>query len=164
MQNLLIFYLAIAHHISLITNPNFRQLLTFSNTLSSISSISEKKWTKIGQENVILDCFSSEQNQIFCISSNGTDKSINVFEKFKLLLYLYGPNKKLSNRKFKLTSKPWSTAISSFENTISTKNKYLLKFIKLKKPHIRTKALNKSILYKNLMSTNYFNKQSNHVL
>ena len=142
MQNLLIFYLAIPHYISLITSPNFRQLLTFFNTLSSTSKISEKKWTKIGPENVILDCFSSDWDQIFCIGSNGTDKSINLFEKFKSLLYLYGPNKKLSNRKFKLISKPQNTAISSFEISVSIKNKYLLKFIKLKQPHQRTKALN----------------------
>ena len=57
-----------------------------------------------------------------------------------------------------MTSKPWSTAISSFENSIFIKNKYLLKFIKLKQPHIRTKALNKSISGVSYQRTTVTNK------
>ena len=95
MQNLLIFCLAIAHHIYLITNPNFRQRLTFFNTLSSIFRICAKEWTTIGQKNVILDYFISDWVQTLCIVSNETDKSVNFFDKFNFFLDLHGPNKEL---------------------------------------------------------------------
>ena len=63
----------------------------------------EKEWTKIGQENLILNYFTTDWVQTLCIDSNETDKSVNFFDNFNSFLDLHGPNKELDQlEKFNL--------------------------------------------------------------
>ena len=57
------------------------------------------------------------------------------FEKFNLIFDKYLPLKKLTKQKFIFKTNPWITP--GLQKSISTKNKLLAKFIKLKEPTLK---------------------------
>ena len=75
------------------------------------------------------------------ISPNtNTEKSYKTFlEKFESLLDTYAPLKKLSKNKLKFKDEPWITP--GLQKSISVKNQYLSKFIKLKDSNKKRKPI-----------------------
>ena len=104
----------------------------FPNPSSLKFNILEGDWSKFDQESSILDHLSANWDKTLGIDKSIIDKS---------LLDLRAPYKKLS--KFKLRFRDKSYITSGIQISISIKNDYFSKFIKLKEPCIRTEAQNK---------------------
>ena len=105
----------------------------FFNASYPKSNNFEKDWSRFDQENFVLDYFSVECDNFLLSSNTNTEKSYKTFfEKFESLLDTYAPLKKISKNKLKFKDKPWITP--GLQKSISIKNQFLSKFIKLKVP------------------------------
>ena len=106
----------------------------FFNASYPKSNNYERDWSRFDQENFVLDYFSVEWDNILISPNTNTEKSYKTFlEKFESLFDNYAPLKKLSKNKLKLKDKPWITP--GLPKSISIKNQFLPKFIKLKDPN-----------------------------
>ena len=107
------------------------------------------------------------------IVENEPDRSLNnLLSQTDRLTDLYSPAKKLSNKEFKQTLKPWITL--GIRNSIKRKDKLFKKYINMKNSparddiHTEYKALKNrinSLLYhsKKNYYTRYFNQYSNNI-
>ena len=71
-------------------------------------------------------------------------------KKFNLVLDKYLPLKKLTKQKLKFKTEPW--IIPGLQKSISTKNKLLAKFIKLKEHTLKNEAHTKYKLYRDWLA------------
>ena len=112
----------------------------FFNTSYPKSNNYEKDWSRFDQENFVLDYFSVEWDNVLISPKTNIEKSYKTFlEKFESLLDTYAPLKKNSKNKLKFKDKPWITP--GLQKSISIKNQFLSKFIKLKDPCKETKPI-----------------------
>ena len=93
----------------------------------------------LDQENFVLCSFSVEWNNFLLSPSTNTEKSYKTFLENFPLLDTYAPLKKISKNKLKFKDKPWIT--SGLQKSISIKNRFLSKFIKLKDPCKKMKPI-----------------------
>ena len=99
----------------------------------------EIDWSRFGQENFVLDYFSVDWDNVLLTSNMNIDVLYKTFlEKTKPLLDNYAPLKKISKNKLTFKDKPWITSV--LQKSISIKNHYLSKFIRLKDPSKERKA------------------------
>ena len=106
----------------------------FFNASYPKSNNYERDWSRFDQENFVLDYFSVEWDNVLISPNTNTEKSYKTFlEKFESLLDTYAPLKKLSKNELKFKDKPWIT--HGLQKSISIKNQFLSKFIKLKDPN-----------------------------
>ena len=102
---------------------------------------------KFDKRNFILDYFSIDWNVALKLGEQNVDYSTESFlNKINSVLSNYAPLKKINKYKLKFWSKPWIT--TGLQNLISTKNKFLTKFIKKKDP-----AKKQYKNHRNLLST-----------
>ena len=107
---------------------------SFFNASYPKSNNYERDWSRFDQENFVLDYFSVEWDNVLISPNTNTEKSYKTFlEKFESLLDTYAPLKKLSKNELKFKDKPWIT--HGLQKSISIKNQFLSKFIKLKDPN-----------------------------
>ena len=120
---------SISHHPpQFLVAPNI-----FCNASYPKSNNYERGWSRFDQENFVLDYFSVEWDNVLLSPNTNTEKSYKTFlEKFESLLDTYAPLKKISKNKFKFKGKPWITP--GLQKSLSIKNQFLSKFIKLKDP------------------------------
>ena len=112
----------------------------FFNASYPKSNIYERDWSRFDQENFVLDYFSVEWDNVLISPNTTTEKSYKTFfEKFESLPDTYAPLKKLSKNKLKFNDKPWITP--GLQKSISIKNQFLSKFIKLKDPNKKRKPI-----------------------
>ena len=105
----------------------------FFNASYPKSNNYERDWSRFDQENFVLDYFSIEWDNFLLSSNKKTEKSYKTFlEKFESLLDIYAPLKIISKNKLKFKDKSWITP--GLQKSISIKNQFLSKFIKLKDP------------------------------
>ena len=105
----------------------------FFNVSYPKSNNYERDWSRFDQENFVLDYFSVEWDNVLLSPNTNTEKSYKTFlEKFESLLDTYAPLKKVSKNKIKFKNKPWISP--GLQKSISIKNQFLSKFIKLKDP------------------------------
>ena len=114
--------------------PQFLVALNiFFNASYPKSNNYERDWSRFDQENFVLDYFSVEWDNFLLSSKTNSGKSYKTFlEKFESLLETYAPLKKISKNKLKFRDKPWIN--TGLQKSISIKNQFLSKFIKLKDP------------------------------
>ena len=124
----------------------------FFNASYPKSNNHERDWSRFDQETFVLDYFSVEWDKVLISPNTNTEKSYKTFlEKFESLLDTYAPLKKLSKNKLKFKDKPWITPV--LQKSISIKNQFLSKFIKLKDPNKKEEAHIRYKQYRNLLST-----------
>ena len=124
----------------------------FFNASYPQSNNYERDWSRFDQENFVLDYFLIEWDNFLLSSNTNTENSYKTFlEKFESLLDNYGPLKKTSKNKLKLKDNPWITP--GLQKSISIKNQFLSKFIKLKDPCKKMEAHIRYKQYINLSST-----------
>ena len=129
----------------------------FLNLSPSKSNIYERDWNKFDQENFILGYLAVDWTDIIKSEKKNIDFSFECFlKKFNLILDKYLPLKKLTKQKLKFKTKPWITP--GLQKSISVKNKFLTKFIKMKEPTLKNekptlKAHTKYKLYRNMLAT-----------
>ena len=112
----------------------------FFNASYPKSNNYERDWSRFDQENFVLDYFSVEWNKVLISPNTNTEKSYKTFlEKFESLLDTCAPLKKLSKNKLKFKDKSWITP--GLQKSISIKNQFLSKFIKLKDPNKKRKPI-----------------------
>ena len=112
----------------------------FFNASYPKSNNYERDWSRFDPENFVLDYFSVEWDNVLISPNTNTEKSYKTFlEKFESLLDTYAPLKKLSKNKLKFKDKPW--IIPGLQKSISTKNQFLSKFLKLKDPNKKRKPM-----------------------
>ena len=98
----------------------------FGNISGSKSNIYERNWSKFDRENLILDYFSVDWEDLLKSGDNSTKIYL---DKINMLLDTYAPHK-INKYKLKLKSKPWITL--GLQKSISVKNKLLTNFINKK--------------------------------
>ena len=114
--------------------------IIFFNASYPKSNNYERDWSRFDQENFILDYFSVEWDNVLLSPNTNTKKSYKTFlEKFESLLDTYAPLKKISKNELKFKDKPWTTP--GLQKSISIKNQFLSKFIKLKDPCKKRKPI-----------------------
>ena len=112
----------------------------FFNASYPKSNNYERDWSRFDLENFVLDYFSVEWDNVLISPNTNTEKSYKTFlEKFESLLDTYAPLKKLSKDKLKFKDKPWITP--GLQKSLSIKNQFLSKFIKLKDPNKKRKPI-----------------------
>ena len=105
----------------------------FFNVSYPKSNNYERDWSRFDQENFVLDYFPVKWDNVLLSPNTNTEKSYKTFlEKFESLLDTYAPLKKVSKNKIKFKNKPWISP--GLQKSISIKNQFLSKFIKLKDP------------------------------
>ena len=127
---------SISDHLSqFLVAPNI-----FFNASYLKSNNYERDWSGFDQKNFVLDYFSVEWDNVLISPNTNTEKSNKTFlEKFKSLLDTYAPLKKISKNKLKFKDKPCITP--GLQKSISIKNQFLSKFIKLKDPCKKRKPI-----------------------
>ena len=114
----------------------------FFNTSYPRPNNYERDWSIFDQENFVLSYFSVKWDNLLASSNTNTEKSYKTFfEQFQSLLETYAPLKKFSKNKLKFKDKPWITP--GLPKSVSIKNQFLSKFIKLKDPCKKTGTLHK---------------------
>ena len=111
----------------------------FFNASYPKSNNYERDWSRFDPENGngIWEC---EWDNVLISPNTNTEKSYKTFlEKFESLLDTYAPLKKLSKNKLKFKDKPW--IIPGLQKSISIKNQFLSKFLKLKDPNKKRKPM-----------------------
>ena len=126
------------------TSDHLPQFLVAPNIFFNVSypksNNYERDWSRFDQENFVLAYLSVEWDNVLISPNKNTEKSYKTFlEKFKSLLDTYAPLKKLSKNKLKLKDQPWITP--RLQKSISIKNQFLSKFIKLKDPNKKRKPI-----------------------
>ena len=94
----------------------------FGNTRSNKGNIYEGDCSKFDRENLILDHFSTEWEDLLKTDELNVDNSIQTYlEKINNLLDTYAPLKRIDKYKLRFNSNPWITL--SLQKSISVKNK-----------------------------------------
>ena len=105
----------------------------FFNVSYPKSNNYERDWSRLDQQNFILDYFCVNWDNLLLSSNTNTEISYKTFlEKFESLLDTYGPLEKSSKSKLKFKNNPWITP--GLQKSISIENQFLSQFIKLKDP------------------------------
>ena len=82
----------------------------FGNTPGNKSNIYERDWSKFDRENVILDYFCVDWEDLLKIDELNAVNSIrNFLDQINMLLDNYAPLKRIKRYKLKFKSKPWIT-------------------------------------------------------
>ena len=124
----------------------------FFNASYHKSNNYERDWSRFDQENFVLNYFSVEWDNVLLSPNTNIEKSYKtLLEKFESLLDTYTPLKEMSKNKLKFKDKPWVTP--DLQKSISIKNQFLSKFIKLKDPCKKKEAHIRYKQYRNLLST-----------
>ena len=80
----------------------------FGNILGKKSNIYERDWSKFDQENVTLDYFSDDWDDLLKIDYLSVDNSTKIYlDKIIMLLDTYASLKRINKYKLKFRSKPW---------------------------------------------------------
>ena len=80
----------------------------FGNILGNKSNIYERDWSKFDQENVTLDYFSDDWDDLLKIDYLSVDNSTKIYlDKIIMLLDTYASLKRINKYKLKFRSKPW---------------------------------------------------------
>ena len=80
----------------------------FGNILGNKSNIYERDWSKFDQENVTLDYFSDDWDDLLKIDYLSVDNSTKIYlDKIITLLDTYASLKRINKYKLKFRSKPW---------------------------------------------------------
>ena len=80
----------------------------FGNILGKKSNIYERDWSKFDQENVTLDYFSDDWEDLLKIDYLSADNSTKIYlDKIIMLLDTYASLKRINKYKLKFRSKPW---------------------------------------------------------
>ena len=80
----------------------------FGNILGKKSNIYERDWSKFDQENVTLDYFSDDWDDLLKIDYLSVDNSTKIYlDKIITLLDTYASLKRINKYKLKFRSKPW---------------------------------------------------------
>ena len=80
----------------------------FGNILGNKSNIYERDWSKFDQENVTLDYFSDDWDDLLKIDYLSVDNSTKIYlDKIIMLLDTYASLKGINKYKLKFRSKPW---------------------------------------------------------
>ena len=80
----------------------------FGNIPGNKFNICEGDWSKLDQENFILDYFSVGWEHLLKINELNADNSTKIYlDKINMLLDTYAPLKKNNKYKLKFKSKPW---------------------------------------------------------
>ena len=94
----------------------------FGNTRSNKGNIYEGDCSKFDRENLILDHFSTEWEDLLKTDELNVDNSIQTYlERINNLLDTYAPLKRIDKYKLRFNSKPWITL--HLQKSISVKNK-----------------------------------------
>ena len=130
----------------------------FENPPNQKSNIYERDWSTFDKNNVTLDYFAIDWNDILQTEKGDINKSLeNFLNSFNSLLDRYAPLKKVPRYKLRFRDKPWITL--GIQKSIQIKNKYFTRYINLK---YLDKKMEMHILYKNyrnLISTLLKRKQ-----
>ena len=98
----------------------------FGNILGNKSNIYGRGWFKFDQENLILDYFSVDWEDLLKIDELNVDNSTKIYlDKINMLLDTYAPLKRINKYKLKFKSKPWITL--DLQKSVSA-NKITYKF------------------------------------
>ena len=113
----------------------------FFNASYPKSNNHKRDRSRFDQQNFVLDYFSVELDNFLLSPNTNTEKSYKTFlEKFESLLDTYAPPKKISKNKLKFKDRRlWITR--GLQNSVSIKNQFLSKFIKLKDPCKKRKPI-----------------------
>ena len=125
--------------------------IIFGNIPGNKSNIYERDWSKFDRENVILDYFSVEWENLLKIKLNADKSTKKFLDKINMLLDTYAPLKRVKKYKLKFKSKPWITL--GLQKSISVKNKLLTNFINKKDPILKEECQTNYKKYRNLLST-----------
>ena len=80
----------------------------FGNILGKKSNIYERDWSKFDQENVTLDYFSDDWEDLLKIDYLSADNSTKIYlDKIIMLLDTYASLKRINKYKLEFRSKPW---------------------------------------------------------
>ena len=124
----------------------------FGNISGNKSNIYQRDWSKFDQENVILDYFSVDWEDLLKTDELNADNSTRMYlDKINMLLDTYAPLKRTNKYKMKFGSKPWITL--GLQKSISVKNKLLKDFINKKDPVLKEEFHTNYKKYRNLLST-----------
>ena len=124
----------------------------FGSISGNKSNIYERDWSKFDQENLILDYFSVDWEDLLKIDELNVDNSTKIYlDKINMLLDTYAPLERIKKYKLKFPSKPWITL--DLQKSISVKNKLLTDFTDKKVPVLKKEFHTKCKKYRNLLST-----------
>ena len=124
----------------------------FGNISGNKSNIYQRDWSKFDQENVILDYFSVDWEDLLKTDELNAGNSTRMYlDKINMLLDTYAPLKRTNKYKMKFRSKPWITL--GLQKSISVKNKLLKDFINKKDPVLKEEFHTNYKKYRNLLST-----------
>ena len=133
----------------------------FGNISGNKSNIYERDWSKLDQENFILDYFSVDWEDLLKTDELNADNSTRMYlDKINMLLDTYAPLKRVNKYKMRFKSKPWITL--GLQKLISVKNKLLKNFINKKDPILKEEFHTNYKKYGNFLST--LMKKSNRLI
>ena len=108
----------------------------FGNISGNKSNIHERDWSKFGRENLILDYFSVDWEDLLKIDELNADNSTKIYlDKINMFLDTYAPLKKTNKYNLKFKSKTWITL--GLQKSISVRSKLLANFINKKGPILK---------------------------
>ena len=108
----------------------------FRNISGNKSDIYKRDWSKFDRENLILDYFPVDWEDLLKTDELNADKSTRMYlGKINMLLDTYAPLERSNKYKMKFKSKPWITLV--LQKSISVKNKLLRNFINKKDPMLK---------------------------
>ena len=123
-----------------------------SNPSSAKLKFFERDWSKLDQENFILDYLSVDwENLIESVNGNVDQSFISFLAKFSSILDMYASLKEISKQKLKFRNKSWINL--GLQKSVFIKNHLLTKYIKLKDVTLKTEAQIKYEQHRNLLST-----------
>ena len=133
--------------------PQFLVILNlFGNVSGNKSNIYQRDWSKFHRENLILDYFSVDWEDLLKTDELNADNSTRMYlDKINMLLDTYAPLKRVNKYKMKFKSKPWITL--GLQKSISVKSKLLKNFIKKKDLLLKEEFHTNCKKYRNLLST-----------
>ena len=149
-------YEIISGNITTIISDDLPQFLLVPNILSSNltqkSNYYEKDWSKVKQENFILNYFDKDWADLLQIHQQNVNLAMESFlNNMNSILDTQAPLKKVNKYKLKFKKKPWIT--SSLKKSISIKNNLLKKFITAKDPQVKQRYHNEYRDYRSILST-----------
>ena len=108
----------------------------FGNISGNKSNIHERDWSKFDRENLILDYFSVDWEDLLETDELNADNSARMYlDKINILLDTHAPLQRINKYKMKFKCKPWITL--GLQKSISVKNKLLKNFISKKDPILK---------------------------
>ena len=147
---------AISGNLTATISDHLPQIMIVPNVLadhpSNRSNIYERDWPNFDQVSFVLDYLSIDWDDTLKIKEENIDYSSEVFlNKISNLLGCYAPFKKICKYKLKFKTKPWITP--GLQKSISTKNKLLTKYIKMKDHEKKFELHNNYKNQRNLLSS-----------